>query len=825
MDRLWQDLRYAARVLRRDRGFSLTTVATLALCLAANIAIFAVVDNVILKPLPFPEADRLVTLFNQYPGAGFDIAANGVPDYYDRLRGMPSLESLASYRQTGVTIGAPGREAERLQSLLVTPSFLRVLRVQTARGRLFTDEDGEVGHQPKVLLTHGYWVRAFGGRDAAVGQDLRIGGEPHIVAGVLPPDFRFIDPDIELIVPVAFTAEEKSDDRRHSNNWQQIGRLAPGATIEQAQSQVNAINRANDERFPQWREILKNARFGTRVAGFHDRLVADVRPTLTLLWGGVLIVLLIGCVNVANLVLVRASARMRELATRHALGAGVSRLARQFLTETALLACAGGLAGLGLGWWTLQAAPVLGLDELPRGAEIGLDARVVGFTLALVVAIAAAMDVLPVVALRRANLAEIVHEEGRTGTASRALRMARRLLVAGQVACALVLLIGAGLLVASFERVLAVDPGFRPDHVLTATVSLPASRYADNTAVRAITGRLLEQVRRLPGVTAAGVTSWMPLSGESDDSVILAEGYQMTRGESLISPMNMAVSDGFFEAMGATLVEGRLFSAGDIEARPRVLVVDERLARKFWPGRSAVGKRMYRPTNPNDLFAKPPEDQMLTVVGVIRDMRLVGLIDPPAVRLAGAYFLPFRQNPSRSLNLAVRASQEPAALTGAVRRVLAALDPELPLHGVRTLEERVARALTDRRTPALLATGFAAVALLLAAIGLYGVLAYQVSQRTREIGIRMALGAGRPRIFGLVLGEGAILVGAGSALGLAGAFLLRRTIETQLYQVSAMDPRVVVAGAATLAVVAFVACVVPARRASKTDPVVALADR
>jgi predicted permease len=299
----------------------------------------------------------------------------------------------------------------------------------------------------------------------------------------------------------------------------------------------------------------------------------------------------------------------------------------------------------------------------------------------------------------------------------------------------------------------------------------------------------------------------------------------MTRGESLISPMNMAVSDGFFEAMGATLVEGRLFSAGDIEARPRVLVVDERLARKFWPGRSAVGKRMYRPTNPNDLFAKPPEDQMLTVVGVIRDMRLVGLIDPPAVRLAGAYFLPFRQNPSRSLNLAVRASQEPAALTGAVRRVLAALDPELPLHGVRTLEERVARALTDRRTPALLATGFAAVALLLAAIGLYGVLAYQVSQRTREIGIRMALGAGRPRIFGLVLGEGAILVGAGSALGLAGAFLLRRTIETQLYQVSAMDPRVVVAGAATLAVVAFVACVVPARRASKTDPVVALADR
>ena len=824
MDRLWQDLRIAARVLWKDRSYTLTTVATLALCLAANVAIFAIVDNVLLKPLPFPESERLVNIHNQYPGAGVAVASNGVPDYLDRLRDMTSLESIANYRQSGVTVSGRGQDAERIQTLLATPSFLRVLRVEAYRGRLFTDADGELGQSMKLLLTHGTWQRMFGGRDEAIGQELRVNGELYTIVGVLPPTFRFINPEIQMIRPAAFSAQEKSDDSRHSNNWQQIARLKPGATVEVAQSQVTAINKANDDRFPKWREILKNAQFGTRVVSFQDNLVADIQRTLTLLWGGVLFVLIIGCVNVANLVLVRASSRLRELATRHALGASVPRLARQYLTETTMLSMLGGLAGLALGWWALRAAPFLGLDQLPRGAEIAMDGRVVGFTLALVGIVGAAMAVLPVIALRRANLAQIVREEGRSGTASRGSRLVRRLLVTSQVAFALVLLVGAGLMLASFERILSIDAGFRPENVLTGTISLPPARYAKPEQLRSVSDRLLERVRALPGVTAAGVTNWLPLSGSSNDSVILAEGYQMQPGESLISPNNMAVSDGFFEAMGATLVSGRLFTASDSEAVPRVLIIDERLARKFWPNGDAVGRRMYQPSNVDNLMAKPKDDLMLTVVGVIRDMRLSGMIDAPSVTRAGAYYFPIRQQPSNSINLAIRTAPDPESVVASVRREVAAIDPELPFYGVRTLQDRVDAALVDRRTPTLLAAGFAAVALFLAAIGIYGVLAYQVAQRRREIGIRMALGAGAPRIFGLVIGEGALIVGIGSALGLAGAFFLRRAIESQLYQVGAMDPRVLGIVAVVLMAAALIACVLPARRASKTDPVIALTE-
>jgi predicted permease len=642
------------------------------------------------------------------------------------------------------------------------------------------------------------------------------------VVGVLAPAFRFINPDLQLIRPAAFTPQEKSDDSRHSNNWQQIGRLAPGARIEQAQSQVDAINRANAERFPKWREILKNARFATIVVGFQDNLVRDIRSTLTLLWGGVAFVLIIGCINVANLVLVRAASRMRELATRHALGAGMARLARQYAVESVLIAIAGGALGVMLAWWALQAAPLLGIDQLPRGAEIAIDGRVVGFTLGLVGVVGGVIALLPTAMLRRVNLAQMTREEGRTGTAGRKSRLLRRALVTGQVAFALVLLVGAGLMLASFERILATDLGYRPDRVLTGTVSLPQSRYGTADLQTTTADRLLDRVRAIPGVVGAGVTSWLPLSGGSNDSVILAEGYQMSPGESLISPYNMSVSAGFFETIGATLIEGRFFNDGDIDGRPRVLVIDERLARRFWPNGDAVGKRMYMPGSAENLLKPPLDEEMLTVVGVIRDMRLVGVIDTASGSRVGAYFFPFHQRPSTQLNLVVRTRLDPEPIIGAVRRDVTALDAELPFYGVRTLQDRVDSALVDRRTPALLALGFSVVALLLAGIGIYGVLAYQVAQRRREIGIRLALGAGAPTIFGLVIGEGAVIVGVGVLLGLAGAAALRRAIETQLYQVAAMDPRVLSLVGAVLLAVAVLACVLPARRASRTDPLIAL---
>ena len=827
MDRLLQDLRFGARLLWKDRSFSLTTIATLALCLAANTAIFAVVDGVLLKPLPFPEPDRLVRIFNKYPGAGVVAeGSNGVPDYFDRRQGMPALEELAVFREAGVTLTGSGTtEAERIASMVVTPTFFKVLRTQPLRGQLFTDAQGELGQEKVVLLTHGFWQRRFGGRDDAVGQDLRLGGEPYKIVGVLPAGFVFLNSEIQLFRPAAFTAREKSDDARHSNNWQMFGRLKPDATIAQAQSQLEAINAANFERFPAWREILTNAKFSSDVVDFQANLVGARRATLTMLWGGAVFVLLIGCVNVANLVLVRSTSRIRELATRHAMGATLGRLSRQALTESTLIAFAGGLAGIALGWWALRAAPFFGFDRLPSGVGLTLDARVVGFTFLLVSVVGIGVGMIPVIAMRRANMAQVIREEGRSGTQGRGARVMRRLLVTSQVAFALMLLIGAGVLLASFERVLAIDPGFRAENVLTGTVSLPASRYASDGDVRAGVARILERIRTVPGVIGAGVTTTIPFSGSYSDSVVLAEGYQMQRGESLISPGQVVASEGYFETMGAKLVAGRFFTADDMETRPRVFVIDSYLARRFWPNGDAVGRRMYFPTDINDIFKKPAEDQMITIVGVIEPIRLRGVVETDAIRQTGTYYSPLRQVPSRTLGVAIRTAQDPDSITSAVRREIAQIDPELPFYGVRTMEDRLSTSLMDRRTPMLLATGFAAVALFLAAIGIYGVLAYQVSQRRREIGIRMALGAASGSIFSLVLREGGLIVGAGAAMGLIGAFLLRQTLQSQLYETVAMEPLVVAAVAAMLIVVALVACVLPARRAAKTDPLIALSDQ
>lgn len=824
MDRFRQDLRVALRGLSRDRAFSVTTIATLALCLGANIAIFAVVDGVLLKPLPFDESDRLVAIYNQYPGAGVEIAANGVPDYYDRLEALTALDGLAMYRQTGLTLGGDRGEPERLSGLIVTPSFFRILRVSPFRGRLFTDEESEVGRDEKLVLTYGFWQRSLGGRDDAVGQSLRVNGVAMTILGILPPGFRFVDPDIELVRPVAFSSQERSDDRRHNNDWQQVGRLKPGASIQQVSSQLEALNAANDQRFPNLREVLRNARFATRAVPFHAFIVGDIGRTISLLWGGAAFVLIIGCVNVANLVLVRSTGRMRELATRHALGASFTRLARQSFTESTLVAALGGVVGLALGWWALASAPLVGLDRVPAGNAIGIDARVVGFTLALVGAVGAVMAALPVGALRRANLAQIVREEGRSGTAGRGARLARRVLVTSQVAFALMLLIGAGLMVASLRRVLAVDPGFRGEHVLTGLINPPASRYAKDEDLRVLMGRVLDQVRGLPGIEAAGLSSNIPFSGNSSDGVILAEGYQMAPGESVVSPYSVSVTEGYFEAMGARLLAGRWFTDADIEGRRRVLIIDERLARKFWPDGRAVGQRMYTPASAEKLFEPPRDDQMLTVVGVIAEMRLSGVIDTAGGQRPGAYYYPYRQEPRRSMGLAVRTASAPAGLTNAVRRSVSQVDAELPLYNIRTMSERTSEVLIDRRTPTFLATGFAVVALFLAAVGIYGVLTYQVLQRRREIGIRMALGADAPRIFTLVLSEGAAIVGAGAALGLAGAFVLRRTLESQLYGVDAMDGGVLAVVAGLLAAAALVACVVPARRAARTSPTEALAE-
>jgi predicted permease len=819
MDYLVQDLRFALRLLWKDRGFTATALLTLALCIGANAAIFAVVNSVLLRPLPVPQPERLALIHNSYPRAGVEVASNGVPDYYDRLRETDVFEEQALYNTRGITIGIDG-DPQRVTGMLARPSLLRMLGAAPVRGRIFREEEGERGQDRKVVLTDALWRQLYGASDVAIGRQLRLNGVEYEIVGVLPPEFQFGSPDIKLWMPLSFTAEEKSADSRHSNNWSMVGRLKPGASFSQAQQQIDAVNARNMERFPAFREVLINAGFRTVVKSHQQDLTRNVRATLYLLWGGVLFVLLIGAVNITNLVMVRSSARMRELATRHALGAGFGRLMRQLLTETILLAGMGGVVGLFLGYGGLTLLTTLGIERIPRGSEVRMDMRAVLFTLALGAIVGGLIALVPVLTMKRMNLSQAFRDESRSGTSGRGARAIRRLLVASQVAFAFMLLVGAGLLFASFERVLAVKPGFTPENVLTARVSPPASRYDGDPELRTFAGRLLERIRALPGVTAAALAASVPFDDGFSDSVILAEGYQMAPGESLISPYRIEVTPGYFEALGIELRAGRAFADTDTDAAPRVVIVDEKLARKFWGNANPVGRRMFRPDSAQDLTRPGPKVRWLTVVGVVSEIRMAGLVTSDD--RVGAYYFPVAQEPIRSMGLVVKTATDPAAVTPMIRRELAAMDPELPLYGVRTMEERMTLSLVDRRTPMLLAVVFAGVALFLAGIGLYGVLAYQVTQRQREIGIRMALGSDARRIFALVVREGLALLVVGLAAGLAGAFAIRRTMESQLYGIGALDPTVVAAVAAVLGAVALTACLIPARRAALTNPTVAL---
>ena len=822
MDRFFHDLKYAGRVLWRDRGFAATVIFTLAVCIGANAAIFAIINGVLLRPLPIPESDRIVALYNSYPKAGVERASSGVPDYYDRRRETDAFEELALYRLNGQTIGGQN-EPQRLTGMAVTPSLFRMVKATPHRGRVFREDEGEIGREHEVILSYALWQQLFSGQDSAVGRDLRINGENHTIIGVMPQSFFFMDPDVKLWTPLAFTPQQKSDDARHNNSWTMAGRLKPGVSVGIAQQQVDALNARNLDRFPAFKQILINAGFHTIVAPLQQDLVREVRPTLLMLWAGVLFVLAIGAVNITNLVLIRSSARMRELATRHALGASLPRLMRHLLTETVFLTTVGGALGLIVGYAALRALGSVGLDALPRAHEITIDIKVMGFALSLALLVGLAVGLAPVARLTALNLAQAFREEGRSGTSGRGARGVRRLLVASQVAFAFMLLAGAGLLLTSFHRVLAVDPGFDPANVVTARVAPPASRYRDEAAVRALAERFVTAVRSIPGVEHVGISSSIPFGGDYSDSVILAEGYRMAPGESLISPYRVFATPGYFEALDIPVKRGRTFNDSDTATSPGVVIIDERLAHRFWPGADPVGRRMYQPENPNDLVTPDKNTRYLTVVGVVGETRMAGLATTED--RVGAYYLPFTQFGRRALTLTVRTTGDPLAVAPSIRQQLRALDPELPLYSVRTMADRMNESLADRRTPMVVAIVFAVVALFLAAIGLYAVLAYQVSQRTREIGIRLALGSDSRRVFGLIVKEGMGLLAGGYVAGLGGAFVIRRTMAAQLYGVGPMDPVVLGSVAAVLALVTFVACTLPARRAARIDPIVALSEQ
>jgi predicted permease len=822
LDWFSRDLRTAVRLLARDKAYSLTAAATLALCLGANTALFSVVHHVLLRPLPVPEPERILLMSNLYPRAGaVDSSNSGVPDYYDRRRETTVFEEHALFNSTDVSLDQDGRPT-RVRVMNVTPSYLRLMRTAPALGRPFAEEEGEIGNEKKLLLSDALWRSQFAADPGAVGREIRVDGQPYTIVGVMPRSFEALAPGTSLWRPLAFTPEERSDARRHSNSYWNVARLKPGASLQQAQAQVDALNAANLERFPQHRELLLNAGFRTAVVPLPDHLVRHVKPILYLLWGGAGFVLLIGCMNVANLALVRARARAKEMATRLALGAPAWQLARQLVVENLLVTGVAAGAGLLLGAAALRAASAFDFQDLPYGSEIRLDATAALYALGLALAIGVVMGLVPLATALGTSPSGVLRQEGRSSTGGGGARALRRTLVVAQVAFTFVLLLGAGLLLASFARVLRVDPGFVAERVTTASVSLPRSRYADDDARRLFTDEALRRVRALPGVVAAGATDTIPFGGSHNDSVIVAEGYLMKPGESVISPAQVDVTPGYFEAMGVKLVRGRFFEEKDGAGALPVVIVDQRLARRFWPDQDPLGRRLYLPTDINDLLAVNEKTVFLTVVGVVGDVKLRDITEGDEA--VGAYYFPMAQSPSRLVTLAVKTRGPGDAIPAALRSTIGTLDPELPLFDVRTMEERAERALLNRRGPAQLALGFGVLALVLSAVGLYGVLAYLVTQRTREIGIRLALGSSTRAVFDLVLREGLLLFGIGFAAGGGGARLLRGSLESQLFDVQAADLRVIAGVTLLLSAVALAACALPARRATRIDPRVVLAE-
>ena len=810
MNALWRDLKFGARLLLRERGFTLTALLTLALCIGANTAIFTVFRSVLLRLLPYPQPDGLVTMYNVYPGVGVHRGSNGVPDYLDRRQETEVFEEVALFGSSGYDVGADGAP-QKLFGIYTTPSLFRLLRVPPLLGRAFVEEEATLGKEKVVVLSYGLWQQMFAGDRAVVGRDLRLTGAPYRIVGVMPASFEFGSRDTQLWVPFAFTPQQTSDEARHSNNWNMVARLKRGVSLAQAQQRMDALNRRNLERFPKYRKILEEARFGTRVQGLQDAMVEDIRPTLYLLQAVVAFVLLIGCVNVANLLLVRSNVRMKELAVRYSLGASRGTLGRQLLTESVLLAIVGGALGILTGIWGVRLLSYLGAEELPRGHTIHPDGMVLGFALLAAVAAGLLFGSIPLGHLFRRNLTDVFRQTERTGTAERRALRTRAAMVICQVALAFVLLIGAGLVTFSFLRVLNVDPGFRPDGVLTARVSLPRSRYAEEAQARGFFDRLLENARTLPGVVRLGMTSYLPFSGSSNSSVITIEGYARAPGEPVPVPGWNTTDADYFRVMGIPLLRGRLFQETDTAESLKVVVIDQFLARRYWPDKDPLGAKIRRGLDPGS--------PVFTIVGVVGSVKTGNLTEQNPVGLVYYYY---KQIPPRSVHLAINAGRDPAALLHALRRATLQLDPELPLYDTKTMQERLDRSLLAQRATMVLCLVFAGLALLLAAIGIFGVLAYAVTQRTREFGIRIALGARAADVLAMVFRQGLTLALAGVAIGVAGAYFLTRLMSSLLFEVKPADPAVFLLGAVALAAVAAAASLLPSLRATAIDPVVTL---
>jgi len=819
-DRWRQDIKLGLRTFRKDWGYTTTAVLTLAICLAGNAAILPSVNVMLLHPLQVPEPERVVLMANQYPRVESRVGiVSAPPDYEDRLRYVTALDEQALYNYAGETIESGGLPTHML-GLIATPSLLRVLQVTPAWGRAFVDDEGIPGNDRRVILSDGLWRELYGGDPAVVGKTLRLTGRDFTIVGVFAAGFSFGGPEVRFWVPLALDARQRSDERRHANGWFSVGRLKPLASIAQVQEQLKALDAANRARFPQMAPLLASTGHYTSVAPLGDVLTRGVKTPLMLVWGAALSVLFVGVINLGHLALARSRVRLHEMGTRLAIGARPSDIVRQLLVEGWIIAGAGTLLALIASRWLarlVSAARPAGLP-VPTAATFDADASLVIVVLGVLVgALIAVISALPLYTTR---LGAMLKETSRSELRGRASRTARRTLIVAQMACSFVLLVGAAVLWMSVRTLLASELGVKIDNVITGSISLPRQRYSSDDDARAFVNRSLEAIRRLPGVSAAGASTIMPMSTFYSSGPINAEGYVPKRGEPPVGALRASVTPGYFEAAGTRLLRGRFFDERDIDANTRTIVIDERLARRFWGNSDPIGRRVYRPESPSDL-APGPATRWLTVVGVAAHARLRG---PEAEDDVPPSYVPYAITAPREFGFLVRTSIDPAAIAGQMRSAVASVDREIPLSDIRTLTERTDLAIAARRTTMQLATVFALVAVLLSAVGLYGVLTYLVTRRTHEIGVRLAIGSSPRAIVGLVLREGLGLAAGGMAVGAIGVLSLRRLLATYVNGVSAADPQIMTIVAMGLASIALVACLYPARRAANVDAIQVLRD-
>jgi putative ABC transport system permease protein len=806
MSTLLQDIRFGLRMLVKNPGFTIVAVLTLGLGIGATTAIFSVVYEVLLRPLPFRDASALVVIHETTPKVG--RVSVSYPDFLDWRQQGRAFSQMAAVRNVGFNLAGVS-QPEAISGDAVSPNFLSMVGVRPILGRDFDAAEEKPGTAPVAILSYTLWQSHLGGDPNAVGRTITLDGRSFTIIGVLPPDFRSLD-KTDLLEPVGVWATHNPDatDRGERGDMVVMGRLVAGVTLRQARAEMEGIAARLAREFP-----ATNDQCGVALQSLRDELVSDTRPAILVLFAAVIFVLLIACANVANLFLVHGAARTKEIALRIAFGASGSRITRQMLTESLVLASLGGTLGVALAMAGTQGMTRLLPAEMLMGERMHLSGAVLLFAAAAVALTALAFGLAPAVHSTKTDVQAELKEGGRSTSAGTAQNRFRGALAIAEISLALILLVGAGLMTKSLHRLMEVNPGFRPESVLTMELDLRTQQYSKDAAIRTFWQQLLDRVRALPGVQSASVGTVVPLTDNHSRADITIEGMALPKPGSFPHPDYHLVSTGYLRTLGVPLQRGRDFTDDDNENTARVGLVNARLARECWPNDDPIGKRfMFGHPQPNN----PPK--WITVVGVTGDTKLYGLANPSRLEV----YVPYRQRTEGEMNLLVRSAIDPISLTAEIRAAVASIDKDQPIFGIATMQQLVSDSVATQRTTLILLGLFSGLALVLAVIGVYGVISYSVARRTHEMGIRMALGAERREVLKLVVGHSLRLTLTGIGLGIAGALALTRFLASLLYSVKPTDLLTFVVASVLLAAVALVASYVPARRATRVDPMVAL---